>query len=114
MTAHDFTPSKRLAVCVVGACGVAIAAIGVASDRNWGADARYVGAILIAGAVGRWAVRPLFISMRDLYATAHQQGFDQGWHEGRLSALPSVVHLSDYREQSDPDVGRHAAAGPQR
>lgn len=98
MSAHNYTPSKRFAYCAVLALGTTALTVGLAADHDWAADARMVGEILIFGAVARWAIRPVFIALRDLYESAHQQGFDQGWHEGRRSARPVVINLEDYRD----------------
>lgn len=97
MSSHDFRPSLRRDLCLLAAAGVAAAVASVAPDRDWKSGARVASAILLGGAMARWAVRPLFIPLRDLYASAHQQGFEQGWQEGRVRDLPKVVQLNEYR-----------------
>lgn len=99
-TRNNFTPSQRFGVSSLIALGVTTLTAGAIKERDRATAARHVGAILILGGLIRWAIRPLFIQLRDLYASAHQQGFDQGWHEGRRSARPVVVELDDYRKDS--------------
>lgn len=98
MATRNFTPSRRLGFSSLIALGVILFAGGAITDRDRTAAARHTGAILILGGLVRWAVRPLFIQLRDLYASAHQQGFEQGWHEGRRSARPVVVPLNRRRD----------------
>jgi hypothetical protein len=110
--AHNYTPSKRFAYCAVLAVGGAILTVGLVADRDWASDARAIGEILIFGGVARWAIRPLFMSLRDLYASAHDQGYDQGWSDGRRTARPVVVPMDDYRphalsDETDVAAGEH-------
>lgn len=60
------------------------------------------GAVLVAGnaALIRWAVRPMFIALRDLFEAGHQQGFDQGWNERGEQPVRPVTILDDYRAES--------------
>lgn len=108
-TLHEFIPSRRRGFCLMFIAGAAVFAVGVVADRNWPSDARFVGGALFVAGLARWSVRPIFISLRDLYASAHQQGYDQGWSEGRRTERPVLLHLDDYR--SEP-VQADIAAGP--
>lgn len=73
-------PSRRANFCLLIAGGAALI-------------------VLNAGLI-RWAVRPMFIALRDLFEAGHQQGFDQGWNERGEQPLRPVSILDDYRAES--------------
>lgn len=98
---HDFVPSQRLGLAFVLAVGAAAYVVGTAEDRDWMADIRRVGAMLLFAGFIRWAVRPIFISLRDIYVSAHQQGFDKGWQERGRGQRPVVVDLDEYRGNAE-------------
>lgn len=112
MKTHDFLPSRRRSVCLVLAVGAVTLCAGVADERSWATGARYVGAVLLAAGAARWAVRPLFISLRDLYASAHQQGYENGYQDGRRIGHPVLVNLDDYRRVSPGVDGPAATSEP--
>lgn len=58
-------------------------------------DVRQVGIVLLTAAVVRVVMAPAFRSTTELFEKAHEQGFNEGWHEGHRHGRPVVVPLHD-------------------
>src|ERR1035437_5496691 len=96
MSTHDnYIPSNRTIFYLVLGIGAVTFTAGILDSQNWGADARTAGAVILVGGLVRWAVPPAFAAQLDIYRSPHQQGHDQGWHEGRRSARPVVIRMED-------------------
>lgn len=98
----QLAPARRYDFSLLMIGGIALMGCALFDDHDWPSDLRFVGGILLLGGLIRWAVRPLFISVRDLYTAGVQQGHETGYQEGRRAHLQMVVPLTlleDYKAE---------------